>query len=156
MTNLRSFYWQKRNKYKILISKIPWEWIQYWPILFDFNQINLSVCTMHKKMKFSIKNLFSKCYTIRKKLRIWWHLLKKSLMENFFSFAVAMMLFYQFEISFSEKISTDKETFLLYSNAKREEATRLSINYGCSKSLLDLEKNISWCLWFKLNLEVDT
>ena len=64
-------------------------------------------------------------------------------MENFFSFAVAMMLFYQFEISFSEKISTDKETFLLYSNAKREEATRLSINYGCSKSLLDLEKNIS-------------
>ena len=45
-----------------------------------------------------------------------------------FFFAVAMMLFYQFEISFSEKISTDKDTFLLSSNGKQEEATRLSIN----------------------------
>ena len=36
-----------------------------------------------KKMKFSITDCFSKCYQIRKKLRIWSHLLKKSLMENF-------------------------------------------------------------------------
>ena len=36
-----------------------------------------------QKMKFSIKDLFSKCNQIRKKLRIWSHLLKKSLMENF-------------------------------------------------------------------------
>ena len=34
-------------------------------------------------MKFSIKNYFSKCDQIRKKLRIWLHLLKKSLMENY-------------------------------------------------------------------------
>ena len=34
-------------------------------------------------MKFSIKDLFSKCDQIRRKLRIWSHLLKKSLMENF-------------------------------------------------------------------------
>ena len=34
-------------------------------------------------MKFSIKNFFSKCDQIRKKLRIWSLLLKKSLMENF-------------------------------------------------------------------------
>ena len=34
-------------------------------------------------MKFSIKDLFSKCDEIRRKLRIWLHLLKKSLMENF-------------------------------------------------------------------------
>ena len=36
-----------------------------------------------QKMKFSIKDFFSKCDQIRRKLRIWSHLLKKSLMENF-------------------------------------------------------------------------
>ena len=33
-----------------------------------------------QKMKFSIKNFLSKCDQIRRKLRIWSHLLKKSLM----------------------------------------------------------------------------
>ena len=33
-------------------------------------------------MKFSIKDFFSKCDQIRSFLRIWSHLLKKSLMEN--------------------------------------------------------------------------
>ena len=37
-------------------------------------------------MKFSIKDFFSKCEQIRSLLRIWSHLLKKSLMENFFFF----------------------------------------------------------------------
>ena len=35
-----------------------------------------------QKMKFSIKDFFSKCDQICRKLRIWSHLLKKSLMEN--------------------------------------------------------------------------
>ena len=39
-------------------------------------------------MKFSIKDLFSKCDQIRRKLRIWSHLLKKSLIENFIFYAV--------------------------------------------------------------------
>ena len=39
-------------------------------------------------MKFSIKDFFSKCDQIRRKLRIWSHLLKKFLMENFISLAV--------------------------------------------------------------------
>ena len=34
-------------------------------------------------MKFSINDLFSNCDQICRKLRIWSHLLKKSLMENF-------------------------------------------------------------------------
>ena len=34
-------------------------------------------------MKFSIKDFFIKCDQIRRKLRIWSHLLKKSLMERF-------------------------------------------------------------------------
>ena len=36
-----------------------------------------------QKMKFPIKDFFSKCDQIRSFLRIWSHLLKKSLMENF-------------------------------------------------------------------------
>ena len=40
-------------------------------------------------MKFSIKDSFSKCDQIRRKLRIWSNLLKKSLMENFIFCAVA-------------------------------------------------------------------
>ena len=48
-------------------------------------------CLRHiaQKMKFSIKGFFSKCDQIRRKLRIWLHLLKKSLMENFIFCAVA-------------------------------------------------------------------
>ena len=36
-----------------------------------------------QKMKLPIKDLFCKCDQICRKLRIWSHLLKKSLMENF-------------------------------------------------------------------------
>ena len=43
-----------------------------------------------QKMKLSIKNLFSKCDQIRRELRIWSHLLKKSLMENFIFCAVLL------------------------------------------------------------------
>ena len=39
-------------------------------------------------MKFPIKDFFSKCEQIRRKLRICSHLLKKSLMENFIFCAV--------------------------------------------------------------------
>ena len=45
-----------------------------------------------QKMKFSIKDFFSKCDQIRRKLRIWSHLLKKSLMENFFVQCVSAKL----------------------------------------------------------------
>ena len=44
-------------------------------------------CTA-RKMKFPIKGFFSKYDQIRKKLRIWSHLLKKLLMENFIFCAV--------------------------------------------------------------------
>ena len=39
--------------------------------------------TNTQKMKFSIKDLFTKCDQIGRTLQIWSHLLKKSLMENF-------------------------------------------------------------------------
>ena len=50
-----------------------------------------------RKMKFSIKDFFSKCDQILRKLRIWSHLRKKSLMENFIFYAVCSAL----KVSFS-------------------------------------------------------
>ena len=41
-----------------------------------------------QKMEFSIKDFFSKCDQIRRKLRIWSQLMKKPLMENFIFCAV--------------------------------------------------------------------
>ena len=41
----------------------------------------MNICTAQKK-KFSIEDFFSKLDQIRRKLRIWPHLLKKFLMEN--------------------------------------------------------------------------
>ena len=54
--------------------------------------------TLHKKMKFSIKDLFSKCDQIRRFLRIWSNLLKKSLMENFIFCAVRRIKMQEFAI----------------------------------------------------------
>ena len=42
------------------------------------------ICHTTQKMKFFIKDSFSKCGQIRMKLRIWSHLLEKSLTENSF------------------------------------------------------------------------
>ena len=41
------------------------------------------LCITAQKMKFFIKDFFSKCDQIRRKLRIWSHLLKKPLIKNF-------------------------------------------------------------------------
>ena len=53
-------------------------------------------CSLYtaQEMKFSIKDFFSKCAQIRKKLRVWSHLLRKSLMENFIFCAVLGELWY--------------------------------------------------------------
>ena len=45
-----------------------------------------------QKMKLSIKDFFSKCDQVRRKLRISSHLLKKSLMENFIFCAAEIVL----------------------------------------------------------------
>ena len=54
-------------------------------------------CIRHtaQKMKFSINNFFSKCDQILSFLRIWSHLLKKSLMENFISLCVCQKEFFE-------------------------------------------------------------
>ena len=45
-----------------------------------------------QKMKFFIKDFFSKCDQIRRKLRIWSHLLEKTLMKNFIFCAVLVVV----------------------------------------------------------------
>ena len=57
-------------------------------------------------MKFSIKDFFSKCDKIHKKLWIWSHLLKKSLMKNFIFSAVLTSLIFgpnMFEFTIKQK-----------------------------------------------------
>ena len=51
-----------------------------------------------QKVKFSIKDFFSKCGQIRSFLRIWSPLLKKSLMENFIFCAAAGVYLWVFVI----------------------------------------------------------
>ena len=57
-------------KWVIFFAIFCWVW-DYW-------LENLTA----QKMKFPINDFFSKCDQIRRKLRIWWHLLRKSLMEK--------------------------------------------------------------------------
>ena len=64
-------------KWVIFFASFCWLW-DYW-------LENLTA----QKMKFPIKGFFSKCDQIRRKLRMWWHLLKKSLMEKFIFCAVS-------------------------------------------------------------------
>ena len=59
-----------------------------------FNYFNsLLLLCIAQKMKFSIKDFFSKCDQIYRKLPVWSHLLKKSLMENY-TFCVVMDTYY--------------------------------------------------------------
>ena len=58
-------------------------------------------------MKFSIKDYLIKCNQFRSFLRIWSHLMKKSLMENFTFCAVLCLLKWSFSICHCE--STQKQ-----------------------------------------------
>ena len=55
---------------------------------FDALTNQIEATSTAQKMKFSIKDFFSKCDQIRRKMRIWSHSLKKSSMENFIFCAV--------------------------------------------------------------------
>ena len=57
--------------------------------IFSCHSLNIEVDNT-QKMKFSIKDFFSKCDQIRSFLQIWLHLLKKSLMENVSSWAAIL------------------------------------------------------------------
>ena len=71
----------KFNFYFLLLLLISWS-EKFWDFWFNITA---------QKMKFSIKDFFSKCDQIRRLRRIWSHLLKKSLMENFIFCAVYVL-----------------------------------------------------------------
>ena len=58
------------------------------PIILDQLLTRKAKVALHKTMKFFIKDFFSKCEQIHSFLKIWSHLVKKSLMESFISCAV--------------------------------------------------------------------
>ena len=69
-----------------------------------------------QKMKFFITHFFSKCDQIRRKLRIWSHLLKKSIMENFIFCTVIQEAVSNISItekSYIPKKFSDKVTLIL-------------------------------------------
>ena len=90
-------------------------------MLFSNKRSTLQMFTA-QKMKFSIKDFFSKCDQIRRKLRIWSHLLKKSLMENFFFCAVVLevnlvpLMYWIAAISVSKQSALDRMDCLKYSH----------------------------------------
>ena len=100
--------------------------------------------TTHK-IKPSINDLFSKCDQIRRKLRIWSHLLKKSLMENFIfvqwpfwflpPFNSVKLLYYQKEIN---QINLNQATLwnLVFPMLEFFVQISLNVSYSLDKTLL--------------------
>ena len=66
-------------------------------------------------MKFSIKDFFPKCDQIRRKLWIWSHLLKKSLMENFIFCAVNVLSVQQRKHFLCTSVSKCKQDYDFFS-----------------------------------------
>ena len=65
-------------------------------------------------MKFSIKDFFSKWDQIRSFLRIWSHLLKKSLMENLFFVPKKDEILFHLELKFQIKFYWELISRLLF------------------------------------------
>ena len=64
-------------------------------------------------MKFSIKDFFSKCDQIRRNLRIWSHLLKKSLMEKLIFCAVRVTVQYSYNWKIGQMELLKRKTLFL-------------------------------------------
>ena len=75
------------------INRFLWE--QWWLVA-----TNMIAVYTAQKMKFSIKDLSSKCDQICSFLRIWSHLPKKSLIENFIFCAVMYFFFFFTHLKF--------------------------------------------------------
>ena len=96
-------------------------------------------------MKFSIKNFFSKGDQIRSFLRIWSHLLKKSLMENFNFCAVLLLSLSSLKVSLKLLLFFHPTNFFYFSGETA--FTNVSQYLGYSKNPLirrikNLDKNL--------------
>ena len=79
-----------------------------------------------KKKKFFIKDFFSKCDQIRSFLRIWSHLLKKSLMENFFLCAV---IFEQIKSDIDHSFPSETTMVITYFARRRQPLASFEISH---------------------------
>ena len=91
-----------RNPINIFSWNLPCN-VVYLPWIETFQFRGKSFHTA-QKMRFSIKDFFSKCEEIRRKLRIWSHLLKKSLIENLIFCAVSCSRLANNENSMNQRI----------------------------------------------------
>ena len=72
-----------------------------------------------QKIKFSIKDFFSICGQIRSFLRIWSHLLKKSLMENFIFCAMSLRYLIEAELKpYADSRFESRLTFAMVRTSK--------------------------------------
>ena len=78
-------YIQKNYKIKSGSYGVTTTWLHFLPVFYQSKRTEAHKVKTNtvQKMKPSIKDFFSKCDQIHKKLQIWSDLLKNSLMENF-------------------------------------------------------------------------
>ena len=85
---LESSYKEQKHIWDIVKHRVVfWWWSFFEKIVNNFQSLTV-FGNIAQKMKFSMKDFFSKCDQIHSFLRIWSHLLKKSVMENFIFWAV--------------------------------------------------------------------
>ena len=85
--------WIDGGKYEVILSMLSFICSYLSNLLCRYIRSVRMLCdllsmTLHKKWSFSIKDFFNKCDQMSHFLRIWSHLLKKSLMEKFIFCAV--------------------------------------------------------------------
>ena len=102
-------------------------------------------------MKFCIKNFFSKCDPIRNFLRIWSHLLKKSLMENFVDRFWSLGLYYHLSQLYTKVVSTFYFCFSWWTNGQ----SRHIANYKGVELLLTLHVVLHGFTPLLVFLEID-
>ena len=95
----------------------------------NIHMMNLSnetkIFSSHKKTKFSIEDFLIKCDQIRRKLRIWSHLLKKSLVENFI-FCAMHFLSWHHDSSFRQNTQEDNKIHYQVKQGHIEKPNRTS------------------------------
>ena len=118
-------YWKSRQQVKknievkakytdaIVIPSISYQIRITLLVYFPKKQVWRETVSNAQKIKRSIEYFFSECDQVRRKLHIWSHLLKKSLMQNFVFFAVIYIKF--------QGISRIKPHKILYSRTYRTE-----------------------------------
>ena len=112
-----------------------------------FLQVLNAHASLHRKMKFSIKDFFSKCDQIRSFLRIWSYLLKKFLMENFIflcsaSWKKIMLIMHRTWPRYKEKLVWKDISYRIYISRKELRQMSIKTNKFLLQALLKRNEEI--------------